>query len=264
MLARTSSEYQRLAAQANVWTPATRSALTRVGLSAGMQVLDVGCGTGAVMRLMADVVGPSGRVVGLDSDAVLGAEALAHLRSTGPDVFDFFAGDFSATTPIESHRYDLVVARLLVIHTPVPTETLRRLWHWVKPGGILLVMDYDMTACRTLPEHPVTERAISLMCDLFRALGKDVEIGTRMPTLLRQAGVGVPDGCDVWSHIQSNDGGGGMVRGVLASLRKASLAGNHVNVATLDEMDAALARVEPDQFLVRWPDMVGTWKRKAE
>jgi ubiquinone/menaquinone biosynthesis C-methylase UbiE len=263
VLARTSSEYQRLAAQAVMWTPATQSALARAGLSSGMHVLDVGCGTGAVMRLMADAVGPTGRVVGLDSDAALGAEALAQLRSTGPDIFELFAGDFFANSPIEGHQFDLVVARLLMIHMPNPAAALSRLWKWVKPGGVLLVMDHDLTACRSLPKHAIAERAMSLMCDLFRALGKDVEIGTRMPTLFRQAEVGLPDGCDVWSFVQANEGGGGMVRAVLGGLRRASLEGNHVDAATLDEMDAELAGVAPDLFLVRGPDMVATWKRKA-
>lgn len=264
VLARTSDEYQRLAAQAQIWAPATRSALARVGLSAGMQALDIGCGTGAVMRLMADAVGPTGRVVGLDSDPVLGAEALAQLRSAGPDIFEFFGGDFSAATPVDDRRFDLVFARLLVIHTPIPTAALTRLWDWVKPGGVLLIMDYDLTASRTLPADPTSQRGLALMCDLFRALGKDVEIGTRMPALFRQAGLGLPDGCDVSSHVTPDPGGGGMIRTVLAGLREAALAGHHIDAATLDEIDAELARLPPDQFLLRWPDMVATWKRKPQ
>ena len=259
----TSPEYQRLAAQAQVWIPATQSALARAGVSPGMQALDVGCGTGAVMRLIADVVGATGRVTGLDSDAALGAEALMQLRSAGPDVFEFVAGDFAEATPIDSQEFDLVLARLLVVHTPDPCEALRRLWRWVKPGGVLLVMDQDMTTARTLPAHPVVTRALALMCDLFRALGKDTEIGPRMPELFRRAHLGLADGCDVWSHVRLNPGGGAMIRAVLASLRKASLAGGHVDAATLDQIDAELAAVPPDQFWVRLPDMVATWKRKV-
>lgn len=263
VLARTSTEYERLAAQAQIWAPATRSALSRAGLAVGMRALDVGCGTGAAMLLVADAVGPSGRVTGIDSDAALGAEALSRLRATGPDVFEFVAGDLGAATPIDGRQFELVLARLLVIHTPDPIEALQRLWQWVSPGGVLLVMDYDMTASRPLPAHPVATRAIALMCDLYRALGKDVEIGSRMPELFRRARVGLPDGCDVWSHIRPNDGGGGMVRTVLSSLRNASLAGGHVDAATLDQMETELAAIAPDQYLIRMPDMVATWKRKS-
>jgi hypothetical protein len=125
-------------------------------------------------------------------------------------------------------------------------------------------MDFDLTTARSLPQHPVSKRANSLMCDLFRGLGKDVEIGTRMPSLFREAGVGLPDGCDAWSHIWPNEGGGGMVRAVLAGLRKASLAAKLVDASTLDELDSELASIAPDQYLVRAPDMVATWRRKSD
>ena len=261
VLERTDNEYQRLSDQAQIWAPATRSALARAGIAEGMHALDVGCGSGSAMRLIADAVGPSGRVTGLDCDAALGAEALSRLRSTGPDVFEFVAGDFRASTPIDGQQFELVLSRLFVVHCPEPVEALRRLWQWVKPGGVLLVMEHDLTIFRTLPAHSISTRAFALMCDLLSALGKDIEIGSRMPELFRRAGIGVPDGCDIWSHIRSNDGGGGMVRMLLSSLRKASLEGKYVDAITLDQIDTELSTIAPDQFFVRWPDMVATWKR---
>src|SRR5215470_14893512 len=62
-------EYQRLCDQARMWQGATAEVLHRVGLGLGMSCLDVGCGPGAVMRLMADRVGAEGRVVGGSSTA---------------------------------------------------------------------------------------------------------------------------------------------------------------------------------------------------
>lgn len=262
VLGRTTAEHQRLVAQAQVWSPATRSALARAGLSAGMSALDVGCGTGASMRLMADVVGPSGRVTGLDADAALGAQALGVLKAQGPDIFAFVAGDVGAATSIDSEKFDLVFARLLLIHASDPVATLRRLWDWVKPGGVLLVMDYDLTALRTLSPHPVVSRAIALITEMFRALGKDVEVGTRMSERFRSAGLGAPDGCDVWSHIQLNSPGVGMVRAVLASLRAAGVAAGHVDAATMDAVDAQLGVIPAGEMFVRMPDMVATWKRR--
>ncbi len=58
-----------------------RGGARRVGLKPGMSCLDVGSGPGAVMRLMADRVGPQGRVTGIEIDAKLGAQALADLRA---------------------------------------------------------------------------------------------------------------------------------------------------------------------------------------
>ncbi|MGH6749461.1 MAG: hypothetical protein ACRECI_09120, partial [Methyloceanibacter sp.] len=55
---RDAAEYQRLRDQARLWQRATEHVLDAVGLAAGMNVLDVGSGPGAVMRLMGDRVGP--------------------------------------------------------------------------------------------------------------------------------------------------------------------------------------------------------------
>ena len=58
----------RLDLLARVLLPTTAQLLDRVGLSRGMECLDVGCGGGHVALLMAGIVGPQGRVVGTDAD----------------------------------------------------------------------------------------------------------------------------------------------------------------------------------------------------
>ena len=83
VMGRTSEEYERLRKQALTIEPITSAVLDRVGLSAGMSCLDVGCGPGEAMRLMADRVGASGKVVGLDVDGKLGREAATILNSRG-------------------------------------------------------------------------------------------------------------------------------------------------------------------------------------
>ena len=59
-----------------MWEGATERVLDRVGLAAGARCLDAGCGPGETMRQLAQRVGPSGRVVGIDVDATLGGLAL--------------------------------------------------------------------------------------------------------------------------------------------------------------------------------------------
>ena len=80
---RDATEYERLREQALLWQSATEQILDRIGLKAGMSCLDVGSGPGSAMRLMADRVGPSGRVIGIEIDGALGARALADLRAQG-------------------------------------------------------------------------------------------------------------------------------------------------------------------------------------
>ena len=72
--ARDGEEYLRLRNQAAMWQGATETLLDKVGLKPGMSCLDVGSGPGSVMRLMADRVGPDGKVMGLEIDRKLGAQ----------------------------------------------------------------------------------------------------------------------------------------------------------------------------------------------
>src|SRR4030081_1636202 len=53
----------------NIYSPAGRRILLKAGLTPGMRVADFGCGVGAVTSMLADLVGASGRVAGIDAHA---------------------------------------------------------------------------------------------------------------------------------------------------------------------------------------------------
>src|ERR1700733_12007514 len=73
-------EEERRRVQARVWEVATWRLLDQVGLGPGASCLDAGCGPGETMRAMAERVGPTGRVLGVDADAALGELTLAMLH----------------------------------------------------------------------------------------------------------------------------------------------------------------------------------------
>ena len=62
------NEIARLEMQATLFEPLTKHTLLNAGLKKGMSCIDIGCGSGSVTRLMADTVGETGRVVGVDID----------------------------------------------------------------------------------------------------------------------------------------------------------------------------------------------------
>src|SRR6516162_847709 len=126
VVGRTSGEYGRLRRQSELLDSITVSVLDRVGLGLGMRCLDVGCGPGEVMRLMAERVGPTGRVVGIDIDGKLGTEALSVLMSKGHGQCSFVEGGVESLEQIVSGPFDLVFARLLLIHLHDPILGLRR------------------------------------------------------------------------------------------------------------------------------------------
>jgi 2-polyprenyl-3-methyl-5-hydroxy-6-metoxy-1,4-benzoquinol methylase len=66
VLGHSEREIDRLIAQAGFIEPITRRFFVEAGIAPGMTILDVGCGVGDVAFLAAELVGPSGEVVGID------------------------------------------------------------------------------------------------------------------------------------------------------------------------------------------------------
>ena len=82
VLGRSETESQRLVRQAAFLRPSTERVFRKAGIAEGMHVLDLGCGAGDVSFLAAELVGPTGSVMGIDVDpAVLALRASVLLRA---------------------------------------------------------------------------------------------------------------------------------------------------------------------------------------
>src|ERR1700745_4081269 len=145
-LGHTPEEYERLRGQARGWAARTRRLRAQAGLARGASCLDAGCGPGETMRLMAQRVGPAGRVLGIDVDTSLSAMALAMLRGTGHRQSSFPAHALPVAEPIPGAPFDLVYARLLLFHLPERAAVLARLWDAVAPRGLPLCADTALPA----------------------------------------------------------------------------------------------------------------------
>jgi SAM-dependent methyltransferase len=264
-LARNVSEYERLRAQARVWEPATARLLDHVGLGRGARCLDAGCGPGETMRLMAERVGPSGSVTGVDVDAALGADAIARLHASGHAACDFAAVDLTAGEPIPGAPFDLVYARLLLYHLPARVSVLERLWDAVAPRGVLLIQDYDVRPADVLPPLESVTAWREVVLEAFEAAGADVYVGSRLPELFGLAGIGVPDGTDVAGRLEPfATAGPGLLTGVLRGVLDAAIA---YGITTAADAAALQRRLSSDaerfpQRPTLWPLLVGAWKRK--
>src|SRR5207247_2407866 len=112
-LGHSEKELQRLSRQGQVIGPFTRQLFEEAGISRGMRVLDVGCGSGDVAFLAADLVGLSGEVVGVDRErtAVDWANARAHSR--GMKTVNFIGAE-----PAEmefDRQFDAMLARRVLV-----------------------------------------------------------------------------------------------------------------------------------------------------
>jgi SAM-dependent methyltransferase len=193
------------------------------------------------------------------------AEAAACLQAMQGTVsnsgYRFVEADITAVA-LQANSFDLVFARMVLLHIQRPSQMLQRLWRWVRPGGSLLIMDYDLTSSSSFPQHPVIERALRFSVDTFRRDGLDIEIGSRVPALFVEAGLPPPDACDIASMILPAGPSVHALRETLLSLRPAILRSRLADEPTLERTDRELAAAAKAQVHVRWPDMVATWKRK--
>src|SRR5215467_8869823 len=92
-LGHSEQELQRLTHQGQAFEPFTRQLFQEAGISRGMRVLDVGCGSGDVSFLAADLVGPGGQVVGVDRERKAVDWADARASSRGIRNASFVEGD---------------------------------------------------------------------------------------------------------------------------------------------------------------------------
>jgi len=143
VMGRSEAESQRLMVQARLYDRITRRFLQDAGLTAGMTVLDVGSGAGDVAFAAADLVGPTGRVVGVDANPVVLETARARAREEQRSNVTFVAGD--CRTAALGDAFDAAVGRLVLMYTGDVTEALRAVVERVRPGGIVAFAEADFT-----------------------------------------------------------------------------------------------------------------------
>lgn len=264
VLARDATEYERLRAQAQAWEPATERLFDRVGLAPGASCLDAGCGPGDVMRLMADRVGPSGHVTGVDVDAEIAGNALAMLHAAGHRQCWFERLDLEDDAPIGGEPFDVVYARLLLFHAHDQLRLLRRLWRAVAPGGCLVIHEYDVRTAGVVPALHSVDDWKHVVLSAFSDAGRDIHIGQRVPLLFGQAGIGEPDGTDVAGRLESLRSGGWLFSEVYRSILPAALRLGITTETHSARWFDAFARdtAEHPEFPLMWPLLIGTWKRK--
>jgi ubiquinone/menaquinone biosynthesis C-methylase UbiE len=119
-------------------------------LRPGMTVLDLGCGTGAITAGIAKAVGPSGQVLGVDRDS--GLLALARKEHGNISSLCFEQGD--ALSLEFDGRFDIVSAARTLQWISEPQRAVERMKKAAKPGGQVLVLDYNHEGNSWEPDPP--------------------------------------------------------------------------------------------------------------
>ena len=164
-----------------------RRFLRFVPIRAGDAVLEVGCGTGVVLRDIAGIVGRRGTVVGVDASRTILATARTLCRSAarGPRVTLRLAD--GATLPFRAGRYDAALAITVILHVADPLAVVREMARVVRRGGRVALQDQDFGAIAvTHPDRELTDR---IMREVAARVYAEPHSGRRLPGLLRAAGL---------------------------------------------------------------------------
>ena len=112
-----------------------RNALRRAGLREGMHVLDVAVGTGEVARGAMSIVGPSGRVLGVDPSIGMLRQAR---RKLGTPIVQGVAEQI----PFRDTTFDFLSMGYALRHVADLRQPLAEYFRVLKPGGTLLILDF--------------------------------------------------------------------------------------------------------------------------
>ena len=161
-------DLRRLLGVAESTREMARSAFRRVGMQEGWHAIDCGCGPIGGLAVMAEMVGPAGRVVGVDFSEPTIQRARSVVAALGLGNVELFAGDIHEFDAIAvGGPFDLAYTRLFLMHQPDPVQTLSQIARLLRPGGWIVAQE----ALRSPPprSHPHLD-ALGAYWDLVHEL----------------------------------------------------------------------------------------------
>jgi SAM-dependent methyltransferase len=177
---------QRFASLETLFDPISFGNLDGTGVGAGWRCMEVGAGGGSVAGWLAHRVGPEGHVLATDLDPhwvapndLPGVEVRRH------DI---------ARDPLPEAEFDLIHARLVLIHVPQRMAVLPNLVAALRPGGWLVIEDFDLQLIPRCTEGRDADEALmnqvwEAIIELLVSHGGDPGYGHQLTWLLDEAGL---------------------------------------------------------------------------
>ncbi len=175
-------ELQRLQMLERIFDAGTQRRMLATGLTTGWHCLEVGAGAGSIVRWLEQRVGPSGKVVALDTNP-------RFLRGSSMSNIEILQGDIcDAELPLA--MFDLVHARYLLIHIADYRTAFERMLRCVKPGGWVVIEEPDFESARAITGPDEDKAAFGRVTHaierMFTSLGMDYALGAKLPALFQQ------------------------------------------------------------------------------
>lgn len=247
---------ERFDAFATLFDPTTFRHLERFGIGPGWRCWEVGAGGTSVASWLAKKVGPTGRVVATDIDTSLLTQAAR------PPV-EVRIHDVGTDEP-PGEGFDLVHARLVLVHVPDRERALRTMIEALRPGGRLLIEDADPALQPLLcpdeygPDQQLANRLRHGFRKLLADRGADLSYGRRLPRLLREAGLRRVE-ADAYFPITS-PACAALESATVRQIRDQLVA---EGIATDEDIDRHLANVAAGGMDLATAPMISAWGRRA-
>ncbi len=246
----------RFGALGSLFDPSTFRHVEELGIAPGWRCWEVGAGGSSVVRWLADRVGPDGQVLATDIDTSWAAGA----AGGGVEVLRHDIGRDEAP----EGGFDLVHARLVLVHVADRERALRTMVSALRPGGHLLLEDADPALQPLIcldeygPEQALANRLRSVFRSLLAARGADLGYGRKLPRLLREAGLADVT-ADAYFPITS-PACAALEAATVLQIRDSLLASG---LATSEEIDLHLANVASGRLDLATSPMISAWGRRA-
>jgi ubiquinone/menaquinone biosynthesis C-methylase UbiE len=265
VLGHSSSEHERLISQSDLIDDLTAEVFRRAGLGKGMRVLDVGSGAGDVAFLAGSVVSRTGSVLGIDRAAESTSRAQKRARSMGLDHVTFQQCDleaFDLDNPV-----DALVGRFILMYLPNREHVLRRLLTFVRPGGLVIFHEIQISLARTVPPCPFVDATVARVRETFTRAGFEIDMGAKLLPLFRCVGLQNPKAI-LAGRIEDEPGTSmhawlaGMARSLVPAMER-------LGVATADDLqiETLVARLEAEtktqHGVIIAPPLVGCWATRT-
>lgn len=237
------AELQRLLRLAAIGSDIVRSSCFLAGITAGSKVIDVGCGALGALKDLADMVGPSGKVIGVDVSLDALGRARQALDRSSLDWVELRRVDINSEDAVAETcppgPFDLAFCRLVLTHQSNPAATLRNIARFVRAGGAIVVHEpWYGQVVSDLPE--AYSDGLNMFLDAVAAGGGNPHVGSDMTRVALEAGLEI---VRQFGHVPYSNGAGALTF-TAATVRSTRTAIGQLPQYSEEHIDGVLAALD--------------------
>ncbi len=182
------AEIVRLGVQHKLWSSSAFAIWERAGISAGMTVLDIGCGPGYTSFDLAGVVTSKGKVIAIDESPRFIEHLKKRKRLLNDVSLEARVGDVQQLD-VAAESIDAAYQRWVLCFVKDPEAVIRGVARALKPGGVFAIQEYmHYEGVLLAPHSEAFRRFMQVVAEVWNRKGGDSNVGLKLPGLLAKNG----------------------------------------------------------------------------